>query len=154
MIDTETPTLASPLTAPTTLEETGLSFDTVLQLVAKTLHFAGELNATDLAQRLGLQTSVIEPCLDLLKRERHCEIVGGGMLRSPTYRYRLTDAGRIRAALFSSTTNMWGTRRPAEQYRAYMNAFHRAGSDALRSTVRSALPRAERAGHRPARTGD
>jgi predicted ATPase with chaperone activity len=141
MIDIETPTPASSLTAPTTLEETGLSFDTVLQLVAKTLHFAGELNATDLAQRLGLQTSVIEPCLDLLKRERHCEIVGGGMLGTPTYRYRLTDAGRIRAALFFEHNQYVGHAPvPLEQYRAYMNAFHRAGSErVLRSTVRSAF---------------
>src|SRR5689334_11236900 len=141
MIDIETPTTASPLTAPTTIEETGLSFDTILQLVAKTLHFAGELNATDLAQRLGLQTSVIEPCLDLLKRERHCEIVGGGMLGSPTYRYRLTDAGRIRASLFFEHNQYVGFAPvPLEQYRAYMTAFHRAASErVLRSTVRAAF---------------
>ena len=42
-------------TAPQTVEESGLSLDLILQLVLKTLHFAGELTGTELARRLGLK---------------------------------------------------------------------------------------------------
>ncbi|HET9193379.1 MAG TPA: hypothetical protein VFO21_10895, partial [Vicinamibacterales bacterium] len=86
--------------APRTIEETGLSPDLILQIVTKTLHFAGELVGTALADRLGVPFQVIEPALELLKRERHCEIVGGAMVGSSSFKYRLTDAGRVRAALF------------------------------------------------------
>ena len=59
--------------APQTLEATGVGLDLVLQLVTKTLYFAGELSGTELAYRLGVLFSVVEPCVALLKRERHCE---------------------------------------------------------------------------------
>src|SRR5512145_2022653 len=86
--------------APDTLEEAGLSLDLVLQLVLKTLHFAGDLSGASLASRLGLRFSVIEPALHLLKQQHHVEIAGGAVLGGPSYRYRITDAGRTRAALF------------------------------------------------------
>ena len=63
-----TPILPHP-PAPTTLEEAGLSLDIVIQLVLKTLHFTGELAGSELAQRLGLRFSVIEPALALIKSQ-------------------------------------------------------------------------------------
>jgi predicted ATPase with chaperone activity len=141
MINTETPARLALPAAPATLEATGLSFDTLLQLIVKTLHFAGELTGSDLAARVGLEVPVIEPCLDLLKRERHCEIVGGGVLGSPTYRYRLTDAGRIRAALFFEQNQYVGRAPvPIEQYRKYMKALSHASSERVtRPAVREAF---------------
>ena len=62
--------------APTTLEEAGLSLDIVIQLVLKTLHFTGELPGSELAHRLGLRFSVIEPALALFKYQ--LQVVGGG----------------------------------------------------------------------------
>jgi hypothetical protein len=47
--------------APTTLEECGLKADLLLQLALKTLHFSGELTGVELARRLGLNFTVIEP---------------------------------------------------------------------------------------------
>ena len=67
--------------APQTLEESGLSLDLVVQLVLKSLHFVGELSGIELARRLGLMFSVIDPALDVLKQQRQCEIVGGGIDR-------------------------------------------------------------------------
>ena len=86
--------------APKRLEDSGLSGDLVLQLVTKTLHFGGDLRGIDLAARLGVAFPVIEPALELLKNERHCEIVGGSLVGAPAFMYRLTDSGRVRAALF------------------------------------------------------
>jgi len=86
--------------SPKRFEDIGLSSDLVFQLVTKTLHFAGELRGTDLAARLGVPFLVIEPALELMKNERHCEITGGSLVGPPAYTYRLTDAGHVRAALF------------------------------------------------------
>jgi predicted ATPase with chaperone activity len=125
---------------PRTLEETGLGFDLVLQLVAKTLYLSGELSGSDLAARLGLAFSAIELPLELLKRERHCEIAGGSMFGGPSYRYRLSDAGRTRAALFLEQNQYVGVAPvPIDQYRSYVKVY--ADADRLRAT-REAVRRA------------
>jgi len=127
--------------APATLEESGLSLDLLLQLSLKTLHLAGELTGGALAQRLGLRFQVIEPVLDMLKIERHCEIVGGSMLGSAAYRYRITDAGRVRAAMFLDQNHYVGKAPvPLEQYRRYMTAVHEQGHAKItRERVRNAF---------------
>lgn len=112
--------------APQTIEAAGIPIDLVLQLVTKTLFFAGELSGTELASRLGVVFPVVEPSLDQLKRERHCEIVGGGMVGAPSYRYRLTEAGRARASLFLDHSNYVGHLPvPHDQYLEYMRRFVR-----------------------------
>src|SRR5689334_11266958 len=110
--------------APTDLQQTGLSADLVLQIVTKTLHLAGELSGTELSERLGVSFQIVEPALALLKREHHCEISGGALLGGPSFRYRLTDAGRIRAALFLEHDHYIGALPvPIEQYAHYMEQF-------------------------------
>ena len=110
--------------APKRVEDAGLSSDLILQIVTKTLHFAGELRGIELASRLGVPFFVVEPALELLKSERHCEIVGGSMVGAPAYVYRLTDSGRVRAALFLEDNHYVGALPvPLEQYQAYMQRF-------------------------------
>jgi predicted ATPase with chaperone activity len=125
--------------APRRLEETGLSADLVLQMVTKTLHFAGELVGTALADRLGVPFQVIEPALEMLKKERHCEIVGGAIVGASSYRYRLTDAGRVRAALFVEESHYVGALPvPIDQYQAYM-ALVDSDVSVTRDAVRAAF---------------
>jgi predicted ATPase with chaperone activity len=127
------PLLPHP-SAPRTLEESGLSKDVVVQLVLKTLHFAGELSGTALADRLGMPFATIEPALDLLKAMHHCEIAGGSLVGSASFRFRITDAGRVRAALFLDHNGYVGIAPvPISQYREYMCRFRAA-------TPRSATP--------------
>jgi predicted ATPase with chaperone activity len=110
--------------APKRLEDVGVPSDLILQLVTKTLYFAGDLRGIELASRLGVAFPIIEPALDLLKNERHCEIVGGSMVGAPAFTYRLTDAGRLRAALFLEDNHYVGALPvPLEQYQAYMKQF-------------------------------
>ncbi len=107
--------------APLTLEEAGLNLDLVTQLVLKTLHFSGELEGIELGKHLGLSFPVIEPAVEALKKQHHVAIVGGGSVGSASYRYRITDAGRTRAALFLETSQYVGVAPvPLEQYRRYM----------------------------------
>jgi len=127
--------------APQRLEDTGLSPDVILELVTKTLHVAGELKGTELARRLGVPFQVIEPSLELLKRDRFCEIVGGHAPGPPSYSYRLTDAGRVRALLFLESGRYVGTLPVTlQQYTAYMNSFvHEYRVNATQSSVRDAF---------------
>ena len=111
------------LAAPRTLEEAGLSRDLMTQLVLKTLHFSGELTGTELARRVGLPFFAIEPVLSVMKQQHHVEI-SGGALGSPSYHYRITDAGRTRAILFLEHNHYVGYAPvPLEQYRRYMHSF-------------------------------
>jgi hypothetical protein len=140
MVITTTETMFAPPAAPQSLEETGLSADLVLQIVTKTLHFGGELSGTELSDRLGVSFQIIEPALALLKREHHCEISGGAVLGGPSFRYRLTDAGRVRAALFLEHDHYIGALPvPLEQYSAYIKQFAAEELHLNRELVRQAF---------------
>jgi predicted ATPase with chaperone activity len=127
--------------APQSLEESGLSLDQVLQLALKTLLFAGELSGSELASRLGLPFAVVAPALEMLKAHHHCEIAGGVMLGAASYRYRITDAGRARAALFLEQNHYVGRAPvPLDQYRRYIEARQAAAAvKATRQQVRQAF---------------
>ena len=110
--------------APKRVDDVGVSSDLILRLVTKTLHFAGELRGTELAMRLGVPFFVVEPALERLKSDRHCEIVGTATVGAPSYSYRLTDAGNVRAALFLEDSHYVGALPvPLDQYQAYIAQF-------------------------------
>jgi predicted ATPase with chaperone activity len=126
--------------APRTIEQSGLTLDLIVQLVLKTLLYGGELTGSEVAARLGLGFSVIEPAVELLKAERQCEITGGAMTGRASYQYRITDAGRTRAALFLEHDRYVGVAPvPVEQYRRYMSAFRQAAPSVKRQQVREAF---------------
>jgi len=128
-------------TAPSTLEEAGLTHDFVTQLLLKVMHFGSDYTGVDLARRVGLEFSVIEPVLDFLKRTHQCEIFGGSMIGGPSYRYRITDEGRRRALLFLEQSHYVGVAPvPLSQYRDYMEAYRRAAPRTVtRDRVRDAF---------------
>src|SRR5262245_45386984 len=112
------------LPEPASLEDTGLGADMVTQLLLKMLHFAGELTGIELSRKSGLPFPIIEPLLESLKRQRHCEVAGGLAVGAASYRYRITDSGRTRATLLLEQNQYVGTAPvPLAQYRRYMDAF-------------------------------
>ena len=127
--------------APMTIEAAGLSTDLVTQLVTKTLHFAGELTGWEIANRVGLAFAVVEPVLDALIKQHHCEIAGGTLTGRYSYRYRITDAGRTRAILFLEANAYVGVAPvPIAQYRAYMAEYATHGTQkATRTRIREAF---------------
>ena len=135
------PALSNIPPAPATYQEAGLSLDLLIQLTLKILHFAGELSGVDLGRRLGVNFSVIEPALEFLKTQRQVEISGGTMMGRGSYRYRITDAGRQRAALFLESNHYVGVAPvPFDQYQAYMRGFAKtAPRSATRDRVREAF---------------
>ena len=127
--------------APRTLEEAGLNSDFLTQLILKNLHFASDLTGVELGRRLGLEFSVFEPILDMLKRTHQCEIFGGSMLGGPSYQHRITDEGRRRALLFLDQSRYTGMAPvPLSQYRQYLEAYRGAvPRSATRDRVREAF---------------
>jgi len=127
--------------APHTIEDTGLSFDLLEQLVLKVLHFSGELNGAELGRRLGLQYSAIGPVLDHVKHQYLVEVLGSGLVAGPAYVYRITDAGRQRAMLFLEHSHYVGAAPvPFERYEAYLRGFMAAvPRAATRDRVRQAF---------------
>jgi hypothetical protein len=127
--------------SPTTREATGLSLDLFIQLVLKLLHFSGELTGVEIARRLGVEFSVVEPALDFIKRLHQCEIVGGAGIGGPTFRYRITDSGRQRAMLFLESSQYVGVAPvPLAQYVAYLEAYRNATPRTItRTRVREAF---------------
>jgi predicted ATPase with chaperone activity len=132
---------AVEIPAPRTLAETGLPADEILHLLVKSLHFAGELVGLQLAERLGLGFSVIEPGIEMMKTQRLCEIVGGTSLGAPSYRYRITELGREHAGTFLDRNMYTGVAPvPIDQYRRYMADFKaRTDRPAKRQEVKQAF---------------
>ena len=127
--------------APRTLSEAGLGEDLVTQLTLKILNFGADMTGLDIAQRLGLEFSAIEPVLVALKQSHQVEVLGSTAIGGPTYQYRITDAGRRRALLFLEQSHYVGVAPvPLAQYQAYMEAHRKAGSVKVsRERVRQAL---------------
>jgi predicted ATPase with chaperone activity len=122
----EKPPQDAHLPAPRTPQDTGLSMDLLTQLVLKTLYFAGELTGAELARRLGVMFSVIEPVLEGVKLRRHVELVGGAVVGGSSYRYRMTGEGRSLTALFLEQNQYVGVAPvPIAQYNRYMEAVAR-----------------------------
>ena len=137
---TAEPTTAAAPRAPKTLHEAGLNKDLITQLVLKILHLSGELTGTELSRRLGLPFFAFEPVLADIKAQHHCEVAGGA-LGSPSYRYRITDAGRSRAMLFMEHNHYVGRAPvPLSQYTAYMHRFKQSAKRHVdRISVRKAF---------------
>jgi len=128
-------------TSPRTLEDAGLSHDFVTQLLLKVMHFSSDITGLELARRVGLEFSAIEPVLEFLKRSHQCEVYGGTMLGGPSYRYRITDEGRRRALLFLEQNHYVGIAPvPLRQYRAYLEAYRDSAPKTIsRPRVRQAF---------------
>ncbi|WP_295993869.1 ATP-binding protein [Rugamonas sp.] len=93
-------TSSSPATAraPRSVEETGLPFLFLVELVAKVLFQRGQVKLHDLASHLKLAISVLDPLIVFLRTEKLCEVTrSGGSGTDADLTYHLTDAGRLRA---------------------------------------------------------
>jgi predicted ATPase with chaperone activity len=136
----DVPTVLAHPAAPLCLEDTGLSLDLILQLTLKHMHFAGELTGAELAERLGLLFTAVEPAVRALKSQHQIEVVGGAMTGPASYRYRITDAGRTRVTIFLEHNQYVGMAPvPLAHYVAYLHEWSKA---APRSVTRARVRRA------------
>lgn len=96
----ERPAAAAPMAYPpaiTTLEETGLSGETVSGLLLKTLHQRGGLNGFELADAIALPFVVADELLVDLQYNRLVEVRETDGPSRSSYRFALTSAGHVRA---------------------------------------------------------
>jgi len=106
--------------APTTIDETGLGYEHLKQLVVKALH-AGELSGLALADRLCLPYALLEAIVEHLRFEKLLEVRGANGTGSAGYRYALTDLGRERALQYFEANQYIGPAPvPLAQYVAAM----------------------------------
>jgi len=82
--------------APRSVEETGLAFLSLVELLTKILFLRGQLRLVDLSAHIKLPASILEKLLGFMRTERLCEVVRRGGTDGDVD-YQLTDAGRKRA---------------------------------------------------------
>ena len=66
------------LTAPTTIQETGLPEELLVQLLVRTLYTSGELTERSAGEIMKLPYGVMKELFTLIQREKLCEVKGHG----------------------------------------------------------------------------
>lgn len=88
---------ASLVPQPTTVEETGLELTLLVDLMLKSIYFAGRPSARALAEQMALSFSVTEELITFMRQEQAIEIVGSLGVGEQAYQYSLTERGRRKA---------------------------------------------------------
>jgi predicted ATPase with chaperone activity len=83
--------------APTTLEETGLTGESLDDLLLKTLYVQGVRTGRELTESIALSHALVDERLVLLQQRRLVAVGGTTGPNRGSYRFDLTDAGRARA---------------------------------------------------------
>ncbi len=92
------PAAPADLRAPRSVEETGLPFLFLVELLAKVLFQRGQVRLPELAGHLKLSVSVITPLVTHLRTEKWCEVTRSGHSGTDAdLTYHLTEAGAQRA---------------------------------------------------------
>ena len=82
---------------PQSLAETGLTLAHLADLTLKVVYLHGSLTGGEICAQIRLPFSVLEEVLAFLRQVRCLEVHSGEMLGQITYRFHLTDEGRVRA---------------------------------------------------------
>ena len=86
------------LRAPRTVEETGLPFLFLVELLVKVLFQRGQLHLPELAAYVKLGLGVLDPVIGFMRQEKLCEVMRRGASGTDAdIHYQLTDSGRQRA---------------------------------------------------------
>ncbi len=94
------------LSAPQTLEETGIRRNLLEDLALKIVYLEGELHLCELADKMGLSLAVVEDVFRRLRKEQLCEVKG---MVGSVYRVSVTSRGRARALECLSLNKYVGT---------------------------------------------
>ena len=88
---------------PETIEHTGIAQGMIEQLILKALYYKGEVVGRELASDLGLQFSVIEGLMDLLKRNNLLGVKSSLGMGAISSKFLLTENGRTLAKEYISS---------------------------------------------------
>jgi len=78
---------------PQTVEETGLDFSLILDLVIKAIYFGGRVSARQVASQLALPFPIIDEALAFMKQQQLAEVVGSSGMGEQLYQYSLSQKG-------------------------------------------------------------
>ncbi len=81
---------------PQTVEESGLSFLFLVELICKTMFLNGQMSLVDLSAHSRLSLGILKPVLDFMRSERLCEMTARTIAETSTV-YSLSEVGRQRA---------------------------------------------------------
>ncbi|MCW8840236.1 MAG: ATPase [Gammaproteobacteria bacterium] len=82
---------------PTTVEQSGLTTNFVVDLALKHALFMEEFSAQELSDRVKLAPSIIEEAIVVMRREHYIDAKGAGGLSKLSVRYAISDMGKRRA---------------------------------------------------------
>jgi energy-coupling factor transporter ATP-binding protein EcfA2 len=81
---------------PRSIEETGLSFQFLVELITKALFLRGQMRLVDLANSSKLPLAILEPLMAFMRSERMCEATRSSEAET-AIAYTLSELGRLRA---------------------------------------------------------
>lgn len=82
---------------PTNLHDTGLTLGFLAEMALKVLYVQGSLLGQEIAHQIRLPFPLIDEALRFLKDQRCLEASGGDVMGRISYRFGLTELGRLRA---------------------------------------------------------
>lgn len=84
--------------APKTVEESGLDLSFIADLVMKHILHMGEFKLSDLEESIKLPAPVLDPAVELLRREKLIEVKGAAEYVKSSYKFAINEHGKMRAA--------------------------------------------------------
>jgi hypothetical protein len=83
--------------APRTVEESGLELSFIADLTLKHILHMGEFRLSDVADSVCLPPSVIDPAIEVLRREKLVEVRGAAEFTKASFKFFITELGKVRA---------------------------------------------------------
>jgi hypothetical protein len=124
-----------PPPVPQALEDLGVPADRVGELMLKTL-VGGEASGSELAERLAVPFSLLEPIVEHARAMKLVEVKGASGVGAAGYRYALTDLGRDRARQHLEVCRYVGPLPvPLDRYVAYIRAATAARGNLDRTRI-------------------
>lgn len=83
--------------APRTVEDTGLEASFIADLIMKHVLFMGDFRLADISESIKLPISIVDPIVDVLRRDKMIEVRGASDYAKVTYKFNMTGQGKSRA---------------------------------------------------------
>lgn len=108
---------AIPPRLPATLADTGVTLGQLSEMVLKLLYMHGSLVGQDIAHQVRLVFPIVDEALRFLKDQRCIEVSGADLVGRVSFRFALTELGRVRAReVFEQCRYVGPVPVPLEQY--------------------------------------
>ena len=126
--------------SPSTMAESGLTNGQLADLLLKTLYVHGVLQGTDLGRLLRLPFNIIDEALRTLRDQKLVEVASGDLVGRITYRFALTEVGRLRARdSFENCRYVGPAPVPIRQYVEHCRLQHVTGTPCNPAALRAAF---------------